>query len=150
MSLDVYLNDSGATHRRKDRIFIREGGHTREVTREEWDARYPDREPCMCPADDEPTSEVYHGNVTHNLNKMAKEAMIYECLWRPDEIGIETAGQLIAPLKDGLLLLEGDPHRFRAFNPPNGWGTYEGFVRFVHEYLDACTAYPNATVRVWR
>ncbi len=35
--------------------------------------------------------EVYISNVTHNLNKMAGEAGIYEALWRPEEIGITHA-----------------------------------------------------------
>jgi len=44
----------------------------------------------------------YEANVTHNLNKMAMEAGIYEYLWRPDEIGITKAGRLIEPLSKGL------------------------------------------------
>lgn len=29
--------------------------------------------------------ELFEANITHNLNKMAKEVGIYEYLWRPDE-----------------------------------------------------------------
>ena len=148
MSLDVYLSDSDATRYRASRIFIRENGQTREISREEWDARYPGREPCVCPADEEPTSEVYSGNVTHNLGKMALEASIYDCLWCPEETGVTTASQLIAPLEAGLSLLLAEPDRFKALNPTNGWGTYDGFVRFVREYLDACKTYPRASIHV--
>lgn len=49
---------------------------------------------------------VYSANITHNLGKMADEASIYYALWRPDEIGITKAGQLIIPLREGLLLLK--------------------------------------------
>ena len=93
---------------------------------------------------------VYDSNITHNLNKMADAAGIYKHLWRPDEIGITTAEQLIAPLTAGLALLKSDPERFEAFNSPNGWGLYEHFVPFVEGYLRACEANPDATVEVSR
>lgn len=94
--------------------------------------------------------EVYSANITHNLNKMAEAAGIYEYLWRPDEIGITTAAQLIGPLEAGLALLKSDPERFEAYNSPNGWGLYKHFVPFVEKYLEACKEYPDATVTVSR
>src|ERR1700690_72680 len=67
---------------------------------------------------------LYSANITHNLNKMAEAAGIYQHLWHPDEIGIEKAAQLIEPLKEGLQLLESKPEHFQQFNPQNGWGSY--------------------------
>jgi hypothetical protein len=93
---------------------------------------------------------VYTANVTHNLGKMAEEAGIYQHLWEPDEIAVTKAEQLIEPLTKGLELLESDPARFEALNPSNGWGSYEGLVRFVRGYLEACKEHPDAEVRVWR
>jgi len=93
---------------------------------------------------------VYDSNITHNLGRMAEEAGIYQHLWRPEEIGITTAAQLIEPLSAGLALLKSDPARFEAFNAPNGWGLYKHFVPFVEEYLGACREYPDATVSVSR
>lgn len=94
--------------------------------------------------------EIYWRNITHNLNSMADEAGIYKCLWRPDEIGIKKASQMIEPLRAGLTLLKGDPGRFKKFNPPNGWGDYDGLVEFVTDYLAACEANPDADVHVSR
>lgn len=91
--------------------------------------------------------EVFHQNITHNLGRMAEEAGIYMHLWRPEELGIETAAELIKPLKVGLGLLKSDPARFEAFNSPNGWGLYKHFVPFVEECLQACMDYPNAKPR---
>lgn len=85
---------------------------------------------------------IYSANITHNLGAMAREAGIYEALWRPDEIGVTKAHQLIAPLTE--------PDKYRALNPPNGWGSYEGLVMFVKDYLNACGMEPDADVRVWR
>jgi hypothetical protein len=71
-------------------------------------------------------------------------------LWRPEEIGIIYADQLIEPLRVGLALLKHDPKSFEKFNSPNGWGMYENFVRFVEEYLEACKANPHSKVSVSR
>ena len=94
--------------------------------------------------------EIYSRNITHSLNEMADAAGIYQHLWRPDEIGIETAGQLIQPLKEGLARLLADPGRYRQYNAPNGRGKYEHLLEFVRDYLAACERDPNALVSVSR
>lgn len=93
---------------------------------------------------------VYEANITHNVNRIAEAAGCYRELWRPDEVGIDAASQLIEPLKAGLMSLVSDPVRFEALNPENGWGTYDGLVQFVTAYLKACIKNPGATVRVSR
>lgn len=153
MSLDVYLDmpSDGAETKLPEGsgIFIRRDGSTVEISREEWDELYPDRDPCVVKPEAR-SRHVYSANITHNLNKMAGEAGIYEHLWRPDELGIKKAKELIEPLKTGLALLQSEPERFKAFNPSNGWGTYEGLCQFVADYLSACISCPEAEVSVWR
>ena len=39
--------------------------------------------------------EGYEANITHNLSRMAQDAGIYHYLWRPEEMNITQAGQLI-------------------------------------------------------
>jgi len=95
-------------------------------------------------------TQVYEANITHNLGEMADKAGIYKALWRPEEIGITTAKQLIEPLEAGLKQLKDKPEYFRQFNSPNGWGMYDNFVPFVESYLNACKEYPDATLRVSR
>ena len=94
--------------------------------------------------------EVYSANITHNLGAMAEEAGIYQHLWRPDEINVTKAAQLIEPLRAGLALLKSDPERFKKFDADNGWGLYIHFVPFVEKYLQECVKYPGAEVRVSR
>ena len=94
--------------------------------------------------------QIYWANITHNLNKMASAAGIYEPLWRPDEIGITTASQLIPLLEAGLTKLKANPATYEEYNAENGWGMYEHFVPFVEKYLEACQQNPDATVRVSR
>lgn len=152
MSLDVYLTlPEPVKVATGSGIFVREGGQTVEITREEWNERFPDREPVTAHRDDDyETNEVFHANITHNLNTMAEEAGIYQHLWRPEEIGITKARQLIEPLTIGLALMKRDPERFIALNPPNGWGSYEDFVPWIWRYIDACCEYPDAEVSVSR
>ena len=95
-------------------------------------------------------TEVFTANITHNLNEMAEEAGIYKALWRPEEIGITKAAQMIPVLEEGLRLLKSDPERFKKFNSPNGWGTYKHFVPWVEEILAGCKEYPDAGVQVDR
>lgn len=93
---------------------------------------------------------IYDANITHNLNKMAEAAGIYKHLWRPEEIGITKAAQLIEPLTAGLADLKARPEFFATFDAENGWGKYPGLVRFVEAYLPACIADPDAGVEVSR
>src|SRR5690242_11451094 len=94
--------------------------------------------------------EVYSDNITHNLGAMAEAAGIYKALWRPEEIGIMTASQLIPLLREGLARLVDEPEKFRAHDAPNGWGRYEHLVSFVRGYLAACEDNPDATVEASR
>ena len=91
---------------------------------------------------------LYWRNITHNLNSMAKEAGIYHHLWRPEELGILRAVELIDPLREGLHQLKSFPSKFKALNPENGWGSYEGLVEFVENYLNACYKYSDALIDV--
>lgn len=95
-------------------------------------------------------NEVYSANITHNLNRMAEEAGIYMYLWRPEEIGITKASELIEPVHAGLVLMVTEPARCERFNAPNGWGMYHNFVPWVARYVEACRTYPDATVSVSR
>lgn len=66
--------------------------------------------------------EVFHSNITHNLNEMADALGIYEPIWRPEECGVEKAEQLIPILEKGVALLELDPVHYKQYNASNGWG----------------------------
>ena len=90
------------------------------------------------------------GNVTHNLNKMAMEAGIYQHLWRPEEIGITHARQLIDPLRAATRDMLARPDHYRQFNPANGWGEYEGLVAFCRRVADSCEEHPDAEIEVSR
>ena len=147
MSLDVYLEYGRSRAELEGVIPIREDGQIKTITRAEWDELYPGIEPISY---DDHSPAVFEANITHNLGRMADAAGIYRHLWRPEELGIDRAGKLIEPLRTGLAMLESDPARFQKLNPPNGWGNYDGLVRFVRRYLAACIQYQDATIYVSR
>ena len=95
-------------------------------------------------------TEIYEANITHNLGAMADKVGIYKHLWRPDEIGIKKAIQLIEPLRKALKKLKDNPEKYKKYNSPNGWGMHKHFVPFVENYLKACKENPNADVGVSR
>ena len=95
-------------------------------------------------------TEVFEANITHNLATMAEEAGLYTYLWRPEELGITKAEDLILPLTNGLTLLRRDREYFEAFNPKNEYGTYGTLVSFVINYLRACKENPDAEISVSR
>jgi hypothetical protein len=110
---------------------------------------------CVCPRCDnvhiERTREVlFEANITHNLGPMAAEAGIYDALWRPEEVGIHKARQLIKPLTNGLAFMKESPKKCKRHNPSNGWGSYEVFVPWVERYLEACQRFPDAKVSAER
>ena len=102
------------------------------------------------------TVNVYNGNITHNLNKMAKEVKLsngrtlYEVLWRPEEHNYTKASEIVPLLVEGIMILCSERERFLPFNPANGWGNYDNLVGFTQEYLNACLENPDGEIRACR
>jgi hypothetical protein len=89
-------------------------------------------------------------NITHNLTAMADEAGVYQAVWRPEEVGITHARQLVEPLRKAVTAMRADPERFKKHDSPNGWGLYKHFLPWLEKYLAACEEYPDARVRASR
>ncbi len=149
MSLDVYLKSDTPVKVKGSGIYIRENGKNKQISASEWNERYPDRQVPEEMQEYE-VMYLYENNITHNLGKMADKAGIYKYLWRPEELHIYTASELIEPLKAGLKELKSKPKKYKKYNPSNGWGKYENLVEFVEDYLNACIKYPSATLSISR
>ena len=93
-------------------------------------------------------SKLSSHNITHNLSIMAKAAGLYDVLWNPESIGITTASQLIPLLEKGIVELEANPDKYKAFNPPNKYGNYEDLVDFCKTVLQNCRENPDAVIEV--
>ena len=166
MSLDVYLTERIPIKKKGTGVFIRKNGQTVELTIEEVKEKFPDAE---VEENEFETSEVFNYNITHNLTKMANACGLYEALWRPHllksnwiemqdydkEYKFETdnpseAWEIITKLKEGIEELKSNPEKYKKYNPDNGWGSYEGLVEFLINYLEACHNYPESVVEVSR
>jgi hypothetical protein len=108
---------------------------------------------CSCCGHEHTTEEYeyyFDANVTHNLAEMASAAGLYDAVWRPDENGFTFAKDIIQILEEGILKLELDKNYYRSLNPKNGWGSYDKFVPWLKNYLEACKKYPDAVIVVSR
>ena len=103
----------------------------------------------------QPTS-IFSMNITHNLGKMAAAVKLsngktlYDVLWRPDEHGYFNAEDISELLDEGWNILLAFPEEYKAYNPENGWGEYDGLVNFVYQYRNACWENPEAELRISR
>ena len=123
-----------------------------------------------CGQDHTKREQVYQANITHNLGEMAKEAGIYEALWRPYRLRVDFSEYLayanseeefentclvlskdiVDLVQAGLNDLRERPNHFKQFNSKNGWGLYRNFVPFVENYLNALKRNPNAQIKISR
>lgn len=145
MSLDISIISPEPIKKKSTGIFARIDGRTRELTREEAIEHFPNVDPNSIVEEEIETNEFWSRNITHNLTKMAyncygRNWCLYDLLWRdemPDSI-IEYMTDLLA----SLIELESDPDKYKQFNPPNGWGTYEQLIDFVRSFIHALIDMP--------
>lgn len=151
MSLDISLHDDNPIVVERTGVFIREQGRNRELTVEEIPIYFPDADMSQFENNHYETNVVYKANITHNLNNMADEVGLYEVLWHPNRLFPEghviKAHDILPIMIKGfteLLLQKGRLVPLEVEN--KGWGTYDGLVSFVYNYIRACQEHPNATV----
>lgn len=87
-------------------------------------------------------------NYTYNVAPMWYEVypeddgMVYI-----DEMTGEEAYPKIIRAIHRMLAREKD---MKKLNPKNGWGDYDGFLKFLRDLADACTKCPSGVWRSWR
>ena len=73
MSLDLYIKTSTPVIKRGTGVYVREDGKTKELkTMAEVKERFPDADLSQIKVFEHETDEVWHENITHNMNKMAE------------------------------------------------------------------------------
>lgn len=88
----------------------------------------------------------FYTNITHNLQIMACECGIHDCLWEQEKSGITKAIHLREHLEKAILKLIKNPSYFRTFNATNGWGRYEDFLLILVDLLEFCVMNPEARI----
>lgn len=86
---------------------------------------------------------VYDANYTSNVAPM----------WRAAGIDLKhargmVAGALVYRLNEAVAAMEADPDKYRAMNPPNEWGDYDGALEFLRNLRGACVHFPATIVQV--
>ena len=87
--------------------------------------------------------------ITHNLNTIVSELGLilglpyYEVIWIPDELfelknGEVPAVLVLKTLPDLIKNLLEFEDRLVDYLPSNGYGTFEGLIRFLCDYLKEC------------
>lgn len=84
-------------------------------------------------------------NYTSNCSRMWREAGADLA-----EFDGKQAGECAEVLRAGLVALLGEPDKYRAMDPSNGWGSYDSMLKALLALLASFERAPKATVRVWR
>jgi hypothetical protein len=87
-------------------------------------------------------------HITYNLGKMIRlyPPMSKDGMKTIDSMTTTDAAELISGLRHAL---ETERQRYEALNPSNGWGNYDGLLKWAHEFIEACHDNPYCTVNVW-
>lgn len=86
----------------------------------------------------------------YQLNPNWKPTKNYDEEYKFEEENPSQAFEIIPYLKNGIENLKENPEYFKKFNPSNGWGSYEGLLKFAEEYLKASETFPNAIIEISR
>lgn len=87
------------------------------------------------------------GNYTYNCSEMFVDAS--ECdksLGDLHGMSCQEAEPIIAKAVENM---QKNPTKYKAMNPENGWGNYDGFLRYVEKLLKECRANPKCTIGVY-
>ena len=60
------------------------------------------------------------------------------------------AGDLVPHVRRGVAAMRADPERYRAMNPENGWGDYEGALAYLEWVFRTAETWPDLTVEASR
>ncbi|WP_407563347.1 hypothetical protein [Streptomyces sp. 184] len=92
----------------------------------------------------EPAAVVDVGNYTSNVSGMWEDALGYPLKnlhgWQAEDARTD--------LQQAVHDMETHPEAYRAMNPPNGWGDYEGALDYLRRLGDACRAHPKTTIHI--
>ncbi|MBQ3732347.1 MAG: hypothetical protein II859_00115 [Bacteroidales bacterium] len=150
MSLDLYITSKTPIRKFGTGVYVRENGQTVELkTKEDVRSHFPDADLSHILVHEYEDEDFWHGNITHNMNKMASEVPIegteltlYDLLWRPDEHNFATTGSpgYREYVLKGYLYLRTHKEELLPLNPDNGWGNYDQLLAFTLDFLQRLIA----------
>jgi len=88
--------------------------------------------------------EVVCGH-TYNLSPMWRKALPF--IESTRDLDGKKCADILTALDVGLLDATKNANAYRALNPDNGWGDYEGFYQIFTKFVSLCNQYPSGVVR---
>lgn len=89
--------------------------------------------------------EAFWRNMTSNVAPMWRKAGADLASFAD-----KRASECVADLEVAIKAMEADPATYRAMNPENGWGDYDGCLDFLKSIREACVTHPACTVHISR
>ena len=94
----------------------------------------------------------------YNMNKMAQKIFVsenketlYDYVWRPEELGREIdTKEMVKILTKGIYIMISKRKSLLRYEPENGWGSYDSFLKFLIEYKEACEDNPGCVIEASR
>lgn len=86
------------------------------------------------------------GNYTSNVSGMWTKALGFPLA----DLDGRLAADAIPDLRRAAWAMANNPDTYRAMNPENGWGDYEGARDYLVQLLEGCLAHPKTTIGVSR
>ena len=84
------------------------------------------------------------GNLTYNVAGILHDALGAEFR----TLHGQPCSSSTSTLQRAIDAMRGDPARFEAMNPPNGWGSAPATLEFLEGMLSACQSHPKAQIRI--
>ena len=95
----------------------------------------------VCPHCGREDSPDFEWNYTYNVSKMWYE--VFPESNKMIDIDGMTCKESLPRLEHLRDTIKADPDKFKAMNPPNGYGCYESFVEAVERLIIVAKNYPN-------
>ena len=86
-------------------------------------------------------------NITHNVSPMWVKAGCFDALY---ESNGKLASWSLPALEAAIIAMKADPDGFRALNPANGWGSYEGALEWLEKWTKNVREKPELKIVVSR
>jgi len=89
--------------------------------------------------------EVVWKNITGNVSPMWELAGIYDELYNSDG---KKVSDIIEKLEEGVMYMVRNANKFKPLNPKNGWGSYEGAVKWLWDLIHEIKKYPDGIIEI--
>jgi hypothetical protein len=80
------------------------------------------------------------GNMTYNIWEMVNAA----CGMTFRDMDGKKAAEVLPILQEVKTKMLAEPEKYKALEPDNGWGSYDGLLNYLYELIRGCEEIPDA------